>query len=168
MSAMAHQPTGVAFDVVLLLHVACVVAGVVTMVAAATTAAHLGRLVAATSPLPEALRRYFRPGFNWAGRSVYGIPAFGVALVGMSRGAYAFSDAWVLTGVGLFVAVALIGEGVVWPAERRLQAALISEEGIAGGRHRVSVASDARSMARGGVASLILLLAGTVVMMAQP
>ena len=58
------------------------------------------------APLPEPLRRYFRPGFNWAGRAVYGIPVFGFALLAMSQGAYALGDGWVLAGLALFVAVA--------------------------------------------------------------
>ena len=72
--------TGAAFDVVLLLHVACVVVGLVTAITAAATAARLRRLLRAAAPLPEALRRYFRPGVNWAGRTIYGIPVFGFAL----------------------------------------------------------------------------------------
>ena len=67
MSAMHHQPDGAAFDIVLLLHVACVVVGLVTTVTAAATASRLGRLVRAAVPLSDPLRRYFQPGVNWAG-----------------------------------------------------------------------------------------------------
>ena len=38
---MHHQPDGAAFDIVLLLHVACVVVGVVTTAAAAATATRM-------------------------------------------------------------------------------------------------------------------------------
>ena len=100
---MHHQPDGAAFDIVLLLHVGCAVVGLVTTVAAATTAGRLRRLLAASAPLPEPLRRYFRPGVNWAGRTIYGIPAFGFALLAMSQGAYALGDGWVLAGLALFV-----------------------------------------------------------------
>src|SRR6516164_7371524 len=103
MSPMHQQPQGAAFDVVLLLHVGCVVAGFATTVTAATTAGRLHRLLGAGSPLPEALRRYFRPGVNWAGRAVYGIPVFGFALLAMSQGAYALGDGWVVAGLALFV-----------------------------------------------------------------
>ena len=41
---MHHQPDGAAFDVVLLLHVGCVVVGLVTMATAAATASRLRRL----------------------------------------------------------------------------------------------------------------------------
>ena len=93
---MHNQPSGAAFDVVLLLHVACVVVGIVTVATAAATARRLGRLARTAAPLPETLRRYFRPGVNWAGRTIYGIPVFGFALLGMSQGAYALGDGWVL------------------------------------------------------------------------
>ncbi len=123
MSAMQHQPDGAAFDIVLLLHVGCVVVGLVTTTAAAATASRLRRLLRAGTPPPEPLVRYFRPGVNWAGRTIYGIPVFGFALLAMSQGAYALRDGWVLGGVALFAGVALLGEGVLWPAERRLQSA---------------------------------------------
>ena len=45
MAVMHHQPQGAAFDIVLLLHVACVVVGLVTTVTAAATASRLRRLV---------------------------------------------------------------------------------------------------------------------------
>ncbi len=168
MSAVHHQPDGAAFDVVLLLHVGCAVAGLVTTAAAAATATRLRRLLRASAPLPEPLRRYFRPGVNWAGRTVYGVPVFGFALVGMSQGAYALGDGWVLAGVALFVAVALVAEGVLWPAERRLRTAVgavASATPIAG---ESSVERDATSMARAAGAALVLLLAAMVVMVAQP
>jgi len=55
---MHNQPDGAAFDVVLVLHVVCVVAGLVTVSTAAATARRLGRLVRTSVPLPETLRRY--------------------------------------------------------------------------------------------------------------
>src|SRR5271168_1413310 len=127
MSAMHQQPDGPAFDIVLLLHVGCVVVGLVTTATAAATATRLRRLLGSSTPLPESLRRYFRPGVNWAGRTVYGIPVFGFALLAMSQGAYALGDGWVLVGLALFVSVACLAEGVLWPAERRLQAAVSAD-----------------------------------------
>src|SRR5271163_1017749 len=124
MSAMHHQPDGAAFDIVLLLHVGCVVAGIVTLATAAATAARLRRLLGSSLPLPEPLRRYFRPGINWAARSVYGIPAFGLALIALSQGAYALGQGWVLGGLASFATLAFVGEGVLWTAEQRLQIAL--------------------------------------------
>jgi hypothetical protein len=169
MSGVHHQPDGAAFDVVLLVHVGCVVVGLVTAVAATTTAGRLRRLLLAASPLPEPLRRYFRPGVNWAGRSIYGIPAFGLALLAMSQGAYALGDAWVLAGLALFVAVAVLAEGVMWPAERRLQSA-VTGAGLADGSlpDTSEMGRDATTMVRAAGAVLALLVVGTVVMVAQP
>jgi hypothetical protein len=166
MSAMHHQPDGAAFDIVLLLHVGCVVVGLVTTATAAATATRLRRLLESPVPLPESLRRYFRPGINWAGRTVYGIPVFGFALLALSRGAYALGQGWVLGGLALFAGVALVGEGVMWPAERRLQVALTSTDvppPVEG-----SLDHDAAAMSRAATAALVLLVAGTVLMVAQP
>ncbi len=168
MSAVHHQPDGAAFDVVLLLHVGCAVAGLVTTAAAAATATRLRRLLRAAVPVPEPLRRYFRPGVNWAGRTVYGVPVFGFALVGMSQGAYALGEGWVLAGLVLFAAVALVAEGALWPAERRLQAAVGGVASAAPVPGEASVERDARSMARAAGVALVLLVAAMVVMVAQP
>jgi hypothetical protein len=186
MSPMHQQPQGAAFDVVLLLHVGCVVAGFVTTLTAATTAARLRRLLATGAPVPEALRRYFKPGVNWAGRLVWGIPAFGFALVAMSQGAYAVSDGWVLAGLVLFVALAGVTESLLWPAERRVQEALAGGSGGDGGdggdggagregfdeeteeAEAASVAAGATVMVRSGGIALVLLVVGTVIMIAQP
>jgi hypothetical protein len=167
MSAMHHQPDGAAFDIVLLLHVACVVVGLVTTATAAATGTRLRRLIGSPLPLPETLRRYFRPGVNWAGRTVYGIPVFGFALLAMIQGAYALGQGWVLGGLGIFAAVALLGEGALWPAERRLQAGL-SSSGDPAAPAAPEIDHDATVMSRAAVAALALLVAGTVLMVAQP
>src|SRR5271170_5818429 len=156
MSAMHQQPDGPAFDIVLLLHVGCVVVGLVTTATAAATASRLRRRLASPLPLPETLRRYFRPGVNWAGRTVYGIPVFGFALIAMSQGAYALGEGWVLGGLAVFAALVLVGEGVLWPAEQRLQVALAADHAEA----PVSLDRDATSMERAAVAALVLLVSG--------
>jgi hypothetical protein len=163
-----RQPDGAAFDVVLLLHTGCAAVGVVTMVTAAATAAQLGRTLGGANEVPEALRRYFRPRFNWAGRSVYGIPVFGVALLAMSNGAYTFFEGWVLAGLVLFAAVVALGEGALWPAEQRIGSLMAAAgAGLAEGE-RTALRRDARLMARTATLALVLLLVGTVVMVAQP
>ena len=162
MASVQQPPQGAAYDVVLIFHVGCVVVGIATTVTAATTAGRLRRVLGSAAPLPETLRRYFRPGVNWAGRTVYGIPVFGFALLGMSRGAFALTDAWVLGGLVVFVALALVSEVVLWPAERRIQANLA--EGATAG----VAESSAIVMARAAGVALVLLLVGTVLMIAQP
>ena len=172
MSAMHHQPDGAAFDIVLLLHVGCVVVGIVTTATAATTGSRLRRLLESSRPLPEPLRRYFRPGTNWAGRTIYGIPVFGLALVAMSQGAYALGQGWVLGGLAIFAALAYVGEGVLWPAEQRLQVALSErDEGgdeAGGGNARERIEHDATVVSRAAATALVLLVAGTILMVAQP
>jgi hypothetical protein len=163
---MHHQPDGAAFDIVLLLHVGCVVVGLVTTATAAATATRLRRLLGSPVPLSEPLRRYFMPGINWVGRTVYGIPVFGFALLALSRGVYALGQGWVLGGLALFAGVALVGEGLMWPAERRLQVALTSTDvspPVDG-----SLDHDAAAMSRAATAVLVLLVAATVLMVAQP
>jgi uncharacterized membrane protein len=169
MSGMHHQPDGAAFDAVLLLHVGSAVVGLVSMAAAAATASRLRRSLRTPAPLAEQLRHYYRPGFNWAGRFVYGIPVFGFALIALSDGSYALGDGWVLAGLALFVAVALLAEGALWPAESRLKAAVATLEPATGPHSAAGpMDRDATTVARAAVAALVLLVAGFVVMVAQP
>ena len=163
-----HQPAGAAFDIVLLLHVACAVAGLVTTLAAAATATRLRHLLRASAPLPDPLRRYFRPGVNWAGRSVYGIPVFGFALLAMSRGAYALGDGWVLGGV------ASSSRWPSWPRAccgRPSAGSRSPSARSARGPHRPGADGTERAatvMVRAATAALVLLVAGMVVMVVQP
>jgi hypothetical protein len=162
-----HQPVGPAFDLVLILHVGCVVVGLVTLVASLSTAIRLRSLLRQASPFPDALVRYFRPGVNWAGRTVYGIPLFGFLLLALSHGAYGLRQGWVTSGLVILVAVVVLAEGTLWPAERRLQVALaVSFDGDA--PVAASVGSDARVMALSAGAALVLLILGSALMVAQP
>jgi lysylphosphatidylglycerol synthetase-like protein (DUF2156 family) len=163
MSAVQHQPTGAAFDLVLLLHSAAAVVGLATTVTAAASGTRLRRVLRSTAPLPDAVQRYFRPGVNWAGRIVYAVPVLGAALVAMSHGAYSWTDPWIVAGVVLFTGVVLLCEGVAWPAERRLQAALGTAAPDAPRLQR-----DATALARSAATAAVLLLAAVVVMVAQP
>jgi uncharacterized membrane protein len=88
---------------------------------AAGSALALRRVLARGGPVPEALARYFRPGVNWAGRTLFLVPVFGVALLLMSGGRWGLSDTWVSTGLAGWALVALVAEGALWPEERRLQ-----------------------------------------------
>jgi uncharacterized membrane protein len=164
---VSRQPSGAAFDIVLLLHIACVVVGLAATVTSAATASRVRRLANRSAPLSEAMSRYFAPGVNWAGRVAYGIPVFGFALLAMSKGAYALRDGWVLAGLGLFVLFAVLAEGILWPTERRLQVALAAP--LAGGIPPDStVLGDVKRMALSASVCVVLLLAGSVLMVAQP
>jgi uncharacterized membrane protein len=164
---VSRQPTGAVFDVVLLLHIACVIVGLATTLTGVATASRLRRLAQRAVPLPKSMGRYFAPGVNWAGRAVYGIPVFGLALIAMSRGAYALGDGWVVSGLGIFVVLALVAEGILWPTERRLQHTLV-EPLADGASPGPSVLGDTTTMARSAAACTVLLVLGSALMIAQP
>jgi hypothetical protein len=167
MSGVHHQPDGPAFDIVLILHVGCVVVGLVTLVASTATATRLRQLLQSSAPFPNAVARYFRPGVNWAGRSVYGIPLFGFLLLALSQGAFSLGEGWITAGLTIFVGVVVVTEGSLWPAERRLQVSLATlREGDAPAGD--SALHDAGVMARAASVALLLLVAGSVLMVAQP
>jgi hypothetical protein len=162
-----HQPDGPAFDIVLVVHVGCVVVSLVTLVASLSTAVRLRRLLGAAEPFPGAVARYFNPGVNWAGRSVYGIPVFGFVLLALSHGAYSLRDGWVSAGLAILVGMVLLAEGSLWPAERRLQVSLVSLR-PGGAPAGESVLRDTKAMALSSALALVLLVVGSVLMVAQP
>jgi hypothetical protein len=166
---MHHPPAGPAFDIVLIAHVACVVVSLVTLVASATTAARLRRQLSDGDPLPEAVARYFRPGINWAGRSVYGIPVFGFLLIALGHGAYSLGDSWILGGLAVLIAMVWLTEGTLWPAERRLQVSLSGGPTVENpDRARDEVRRDARTMMLSAELGLVLVVLGSALMIAQP
>lgn len=160
MSAAAHQPDGVGFTVVLVLHVAAAVVAAITLVASEVAGARLAAVRA--GPAPAHVRTYFGPGGNWAGRSLWLVPVFGGALLGMSRGTYDVGDTWVVAGIGLWLAAIALAEGVLWPAERRAGRAL---DGPAGWQdaHRA-----ARVVCWSAAAVFSLLVVATAVMVGRP
>jgi hypothetical protein len=162
-----YQPDGPAFDIVLVLHVGCVVVGLVTLVASISAATRLRQVLATNLPWPKSVGRYFRPGVNWAGRTVYGIPIFGFLLLALSRGAYSLGDGWIMAGLVILLGVVVLGEGTLWPAERRLQVSL-ETLGDSDTSLRASVVRDAKVMAISAAAALALLMVGSALMVAQP
>ena len=117
-------PTGPGYDVVLLLHVACVLTALVTVVVSGISAARLAAVPPDGRP-GDALLRYYAPGVNWAGRAIYGVPVFGFALLAMSHGAFDLGDRWVLGGLLVWVLVAVGAEGILWPTEQRIRSLLV-------------------------------------------
>ena len=73
--ATVATPTGAAFDIVLILHVACVLVAFASLVVTGTQAwrARGGE----EAPGSESVARYFRPGVNWPGRALYGVSSSG-------------------------------------------------------------------------------------------
>ena len=94
--AVATDARDAAYDMVLLAHVLSALVGLGAVVVAGAYALALGR----SGPGSEAVRRYYRPGVNWAGRVLFLVPVFGVALVAMSQGDWSFSDALDLDRAG--------------------------------------------------------------------
>lgn len=168
-------PTGPAFDVVLLLHVAAVA---VALGAVAAAGIQAGRVRAAGPGAPPAgLAGYYAPGVNWVGRTLHAVPVLGLALVALSGGAYGFDDAWIQWGIGLWAAAAVGSEAVLWPAERRIQAAVTAAlaaggagdgPGAAPAGGATLLARDCRTAALAAGVLLAVLLAAIVVMVAQP
>ena len=157
-------PTGAAFDIVLLLHVACVVVGLGTILVSGAQAARL-RSVGNERP-PDTLREYFAPGVNWAGRILYGVPVFGFALLAMSKGSYGLRDGWVLEGLVLWVVGILAAEGLLWPAERRIQGVLAAAGD--GPPSSSALRGDCRTALWAAAGIFVMLVLATVLMVAQP
>jgi len=161
---LARTPQGPAFTVVLVCHVAAVLVGMVTLGASALSSA---RLVAARKgELPASVRAYFSPGSSWTGRVLWLVPAFGVALLAMSGGAYRVGQGWVVAGFGLWGAAMALCEGVLWPAERRIRRSLGAREDS--GPVPVVAVRDSRVVLASAAAVFVLLVAGIAVMVAKP
>jgi len=114
--------TSPGYDLVLLAHVLTAVVGLGALAVAAGSALALRGVLRRGGPVPDALARYYRPGVNWAGRVLFLVPVFGVALLAMSGGQWSFADLWVTVGMAVWAVVAVAAEVLVWPGERRLQA----------------------------------------------
>jgi hypothetical protein len=118
------QPTGAAYDLVLIGHVLCALAGLVTTAVSAVQATRLAGALApsAAAPVPAGLRNYYVPGPHLAGRLLYGVPVFGGALLALSHGIFGLQDAWVESGIVLWIAAIVVCEAAVWPGENELGA----------------------------------------------
>jgi hypothetical protein len=179
LAAVHAAPSGPAFTVVLLLHVAAALIAMVTLVAGVAAA---GRLLGTRSgPLPASVRTYFSPGENWAGRSLYLVPVFGFALVGLSGGAYSVGQPWVIAGLCLWVVAVGLAEVALWPAERQVRRALAAPAAVdgsagvdgPGAAHPLHAAPDeavraCRSVLWASAAVFAVLAAAMVVMFARP
>jgi len=182
-------PTGVLYTSLLMLHVLCAVVGFGTMAVTGVQAARARRGPSASGS--DGVRRYFRPGVNWAGRALYGVPVFGFSLIGASHGAFRAADGFVVIGLLLWLTAALVAEAVVWPAERRIQLELTEgwgghDDDVVGGgggsggggggggagggdtRDARVLDRDCRLVATAAGALAVLFLAATVIMVGKP
>lgn len=162
--------TSPGYDLVLLAHVLAAVVGIVAIGVAAGSALALRGVLARGAPVPDALARYYRPGVNWAGRVLFLVPVFGVALLAMSGGTWDFADTWVSLGTAGWALVAVVAESVLWPEERRLQevvAAVTAGDGAASPDLAGEAARCSRTGAIGLGLVVVLVLVG-VLMVAKP
>jgi hypothetical protein len=152
------RPTGAGFDLVLIAHV-----GVALLCLVQFSLLAVGAFQIRTSPtdgFPQWAKNFFRPGTNWAGRSVHLLPVLGLVLVGLSKGAYSLSHLWVEAGIALYLGIAGVAEGWLFPAEQTLKASLKDEDVL-------SAKSAARSVERAVGVLWALMLVAIVVMFAQ-
>ena len=113
----------------------------------------------------SSVARYFRPGINWPGRSIYVVLALGLVLLAMSRGAYDLGDPFVQIGLVGWIAAAALAELVVWPGERRLQRLISGASWQASSNESAGIALRVALSAWGVCA---ILLVATVVMVQKP
>jgi hypothetical protein len=150
---------GAAYDLVLLAHVLAALVGFGAVGVAGVYALILLR----RGPVSESVRRYYRPGVNWAGRILFLVPVLGVVLMVMSRGEWSFDDAWIGIGLVLWAAAAMAAEMVLWPAERELQT-LVAAGTFDPTEHR-RLGHRVTAMA---AVMTVVLVAAVVVMVAKP
>lgn len=157
-------PEGPGYSVLLVAHVAAAVVGFGALATTGMQAARARRGPGA--PGAEGVRRYFQPGVNWPARILYAVPVLGFALAADSNGAVAIDDGWVVAGVLLWLAAAVVAEVVVWPGERRLQA-MVSEHWDDQAK-RSELDRTCRQVAAASVALVGVFLAAVVLMVAKP
>ena len=164
-SAAHAVPTSAGYTVLLLAHVASALVGfgAIGLTGAYGAAAAKGP----DGPRADAVARYFRPGVNWAGRALYGVPVFGFGLLAASRGAFTSHDAFVVLGLVLWLVAAAGAELVVWPAERRIQVIVTRDWGRTPGRS-ASLARDCRAVVGGSVVLVAVFVAASVTMVGKP
>jgi hypothetical protein len=137
LAVAADNSRSAAYDIVLLAHVLSALVGFGAVVVAGGFALILSR----SGTGSEAVRRYYRPGVNWAGRILFLVPVFGVALVAMSHGEWSFSDG---------------------PAERRLQSAVVD------GAPAEDVRASCYGVAAMAAVAFCVLIGASAIMVAKP
>lgn len=163
MASARAVPTGALYSLLLVAHIASAVVGFGALV---ITGFQARRLNSGEEAKVAAATRYFRPGVNWPARTVYLVPILGFALLADSAGAFHPSDSFVLIGLVLWAATVSLAEGVLWPAERRIQQFLSSDEVD---RPRTSeLDTDCRRAALCAWSTALMFVVATGVMISKP
>jgi hypothetical protein len=116
----------------------------------------------------ESVRRYFRPGPNWAARAVYVVPVLGVVLVETSHGADRFAQLWVWVSVLLWVLAAGLSQAIVWPGEARIQQLVANSPPAGTGARQVELDRACRRVERAAVAIDLVFVSTLVLMVTKP
>lgn len=156
--------SAVLFDLGVVAHVGAAVVGYGALGA---TAAYGDRAARAERPRDLAsLRRYFRPGRNWAARVVLLVPVLGGLLLGLGdRGAIGRPWPWI--GLGSWTVTAALASAVVWPAERELQDYFALADPVPPSATAAARRAGRRASLAGGAIALCFLVA-VVAMVGQP
>jgi hypothetical protein len=162
-AAVHAVPTGAVYSILLLLHVGTAVVGFGALVMTGVQARRARKGPAGAGA--EGVRRFFRPGVNWAARALYAVPVFGFALISASKGAFTTNDGFVIAGLGLWAVATVVAEIVVWHGERRIQE-VVSTSWTVGTNDRFELACRRVALAA-GVLSVVFVVA-VVLMVAQP
>ncbi len=110
--------TGPGYDLLVGAHVLSAVAG---FGAVGVSGVYAARARSVADPRQDVtLRRYFRPGTNWAARSLLLTPVLG-GIVLWTGDHPAVSQPWPWIGLGCWIVAAGLATGWCWPAERRVQ-----------------------------------------------
>lgn len=112
--------TSRAFDAVLVVHVLVAVWALVVLVVLRAAALAAG----SSEPMPPSAQRTFAANREVAGRVVHLVPATGLVLLSLSRGAYDLATPFVDAGLSLWALAAVALEGFAFPARRRVARAL--------------------------------------------
>lgn len=146
------------------LHIVSAIVGFGAVVATGAFAA-----AAARDPASPAAARYFRPGRNWASRSLVLVPLFGAGLEASSG----FPDvrlAWPYAALAIWVVAAGVASAVHWPAERRVQEllAVAAPAAAVGVEAPAGLAAACRRAAWSSAAVTVAFVAALAVMVVQP
>ena len=167
LSGLALGTDKPAFDLLLVGHVACALFGFGALATSGVQATRLLRN--GPGGAGTTLLRYFAPGVNWAGRALYGVPVFGFALLADSGGHSGIADGWVVAGIALWALAVLLAEGFLWPAERRIQSALVGgPPTCVTSPVPASMRRDCRVVGNLGAVVAVIFVAAAVLMVARP
>jgi hypothetical protein len=161
---IAESSPTTAFDVALIVHVLVAVVALVVLGSSYVAAMSLGGLRAGEA-WSDASERFFSPGPEIGGRTIYLVPLTGFALLGMSGGEFSMSDPFIGIGLALSVLAIAAGEAFVFPSAKKL-ADVISIGKVV---PQDDAWRQSLTRLRWGVDAMALaLVAGAIVMVAQP